>query len=157
MRRRRTASPPLPPPLGGIAIDGANVIANVAARADARLGAAVAWCRQWRADLPVAIFVDHTTAQRCTLTVDHVVAPAGEPADVALLQHAAATASLVISNDRFFAHDALRANAVTLQFTFTRGAFVPVDPATWFRTPGQAVWVPLAALQSAQRIDVEQH
>jgi hypothetical protein len=163
--RRRAGAPPSPPPLGGIAIDGANVIAATRSRAIERLQAAVQWFRSWRPDLAIHVFIDHTTYRACSAAVQQeldrlaatssdrvhcaVCAP-GEPADVPLLRHAAATRSLVVSNDRFFAHADLRANALTVQFAFADGAFTPVDPATWFRTPGQARWVPLADLQRAR-------
>jgi len=162
-RRRRHAAPPSPPPLGGIAIDGANVIANVRARAIERLQQAVQWFRAWRPDLPVSVFLDHSTWARCAervqagldrlvaasghTNVHHVVCPPGGPADVPLLRHAAASRSLVVSNDRFFAHADLRANAITVQFAFADGMFAPFREATWFRRPGQAAWVPMAELR----------
>lgn len=160
MRHRHP--PPSPPPLGGIVIDGSNVIAAARHRALARLDAALQWCRSWRADLPVQVFIDARTvavcrdAQRRELEAwaesDHPAAlrlcPAGIEADVELLQLARERTALVLSNDRFFDHDLLRRNVVTVQFTFAGGVLQPAVAATWFRSPGQAVRVSLEQLQA---------
>lgn len=63
--RRRRDPLPTPPPLGGIVIDGSNVIASSKLRPIERLDLVTAWCRDWRPDLPVRVFLDHTTAVRC--------------------------------------------------------------------------------------------
>jgi hypothetical protein len=165
MRRRHRGPPPLPPPLGGLVVDGANVIAASRGQALARLDAVAAWCREFRPDLPVLVFVDGTTAQRCPPAVREVLAlravdvtpgrpryavtPRGEPADAHLLQAAARMFALVVSNDRFFDHEDLRANLLTVQFAFDRGCLRMPEEATWFRRPGSAERVPLQVL--AQR------
>lgn len=173
LRRRGRPPLPLPPPLGAIAIDGGNVVANVPRNVRQRLDLAVQWFRAWRPDLPVTVFLDRTTFARCDAAaqaelmalaelaapapgpaargdaaVRYVVCPPREEADVALLRHAAEHAALVVSNDRFFDHDALRANAITVQFTLAARTFTPFAEATWFRTPGQALRVPLADLRA---------
>ena len=56
---------PDPPKLSGVVIDGANVIASSRFRPIQRLDLVEAWCQAWRADLPVQVFVDYTTAMRC--------------------------------------------------------------------------------------------
>lgn len=155
-RLRRHGPLPEPPALGAIAIDGGNVVAVAKRRARARLDLAVGWFRAWRPDLPVAVFLDHATFARCGAATqaelralpECAVCPPGEPADVALLGYAAAHRALVVSNDRFFDHDALRANAIVVQFTLAGGAFAPFAEATWFRTPGQALRVALDTLRA---------
>lgn len=162
MRRRHRGPLPLPPPLGGFVVDGANVIAASRGQALARLDAVEAWCRDFRSDLPVLVFVDGTTAQRCPPAVREVLAlravdvtpgrpryavtPPGEPADAHLLQAAARLRALVVSNDRFFDHEDLRANLLTVQFAFDRGVLQMPEEATWFRRPGSTERVPLAVL-----------
>ena len=59
MRKRR--GPPPVPPLGGIVIDGSNVIASGSGRATMRLDLAEQWFRAWRPDLPIQVFIDSTT------------------------------------------------------------------------------------------------
>ena len=159
MRHRHP--PPSPPPLGGIAIDGSNVIATARRQALDRLDAALQWCRSWRADLPVQLFVDARTVAACSdeprrqlqawaaaaAPAPLRLCPAGVEADVELLQLAGEQRALVLSNDRFFDHELLRRNVVTLQFTFANRELQPYAAATWFRSPGQAVRVPLAQLQ----------
>jgi hypothetical protein len=162
MRRRpRSSAPPAPPPVRALVVDGGNVIASGRARALERLALALDWCAAWRGDLPVELFVDHA-ALRCSAAdaeqwlrrhaepgagPHFVLCAPGEPADAPLLRRAAELQALVLSNDRFFDHAALRAGIVTLQFALARGAFAPADHATWFRARGPAVRVPLAALQ----------
>jgi hypothetical protein len=162
-RPRSQSSAPAPPPVRALVVDGSNVIASGSARAGERLQLALAWCRAWRADLGVELFVDHATAGRCDNDVLQwlrrhaapgaadraprvVLCATGEPADGPLLRRAAELQALVLSNDRFFDHAALRAGLLTLQFVLARGAFAPADHATWYRARGQAVRVPLAAL-----------
>ncbi|MBM4060416.1 MAG: hypothetical protein FJ265_04850 [Planctomycetes bacterium] len=163
MRRRHRDPPPLPPPLGGIVIDGSNVIASGSGRATDRLDLAVAWCQRWRPDLPVQVFVDATTARRCRPEIQDVlrarcldvtpgraryaVTPRGESADPHVLQHARRHRALVVSNDRYFDYEDLRANVVTVQFTLARDEFTVFEEATWFRQPGSALRVPLVELQ----------
>jgi hypothetical protein len=160
MRRRRGPEPTLPP-LGGIVVDGANVIANAAHRAGERLQAAVAWLQAWRPDLPNTVFVDHATFARCDAVQQArlraaggvgagrarlVLCPPPVAADVPMLQLARTQQALVVSNDRFFDHVELRANVVTVQFELRGGVFTPHAEATWFRTPGHARRVPMAQL-----------
>ena len=144
-------------------IDGANVIADARARAVARLDAAVQWAQAWRPDLPVFVYLDHGTfARRDAATRAAIAArvaagaagratwcvcPAGLPADLFVLRAAAQRCALVVANDRYAEHAALRANALTLQFTFAGGRFAPAAEATWFRAPGHARRVPLAELR----------
>jgi hypothetical protein len=163
MKRRHPLPPPLPPPLRGIAVDGANVIASSRARPLERLDLVTAWCQAWRPDLPVVVFLDLSTAQRCRPEVQrvlrarcedvtpgrprYVVCPRGEFADEHLLRHARAHDALVVSNDRFFDWEDLRANVTTVQFTLAGGTLQVYDEATWFRSPGVAERVPMATLQ----------
>ena len=167
MRRRRPLPPPVPPPVRAIVVDGSNVIASGSARAQQRLQLALAWCRAWRTDLAVELFVDHATVGRCSGEVQDwlraqdgpagaaassaprvVLCPPAVAADAPLLRRAAELQALVLSNDRFFDHAALRAGVLTLQFALARGAFAPADHATWFRARGPAVRVPLAVLRN---------
>jgi hypothetical protein len=162
MRRRRPLPPPAPPPVRAIVVDGSNVIASGSARARERLQLALAWCRVFCADLGVELFVDHATVGRCSGDVQDwlraqagaagasprvVLCPPAVAADAPLLRRAAELQALVLSNDRFFDHAALRAGVLTLQFVLARGEFAPADHATWFRARGPAVRVPLAALR----------
>jgi hypothetical protein len=134
--RRHQGPPPLPPPLGGIVLDGSNVIASGGRRAIERLDLALAWCAGWRPDLPVMVFVDRSTARRCVPAQEEVLRWAGE-------HHA-----LVVSNDRYFDFEELRRNVVTVQFTLAGDTFTVYDEATWFRSPGSAERVPMATLRS---------
>lgn len=163
MRRRHRGPLPLPPPLGGLVVDGSNVIATSRHRALARLDAVTAWCAAFRPDLPVLVFVDGNTAARCRPDAQDVLAlrcadvtpgrpryavtPRGEPADEHLLQAAGRWQGLVVSNDRYFDHEVLRRNLLTVQFEFVAGELVVADEATWFRHPGSAQRVPLAVLR----------
>lgn len=165
--RHRCTAPLLPPPLRGIVVDGANVIASSRAFPIERLDLVTAWCREWRADLPVAVFVDHATAMRCKPPAQailrarcedvtpgrprYVVVPREQFADEHALRHAGQHEALVVSNDRFFDWDDLRANVTTVQFTLAGAALRIADEATWFRSPGTAVRVPMAALQELGR------
>jgi hypothetical protein len=172
MRRRSrwSSSPPVPPPVRAIVVDGSNVIASGSARARERLQLALAWCTAWRADLGVELFVDHATADRCGGELQDwlraqarpagaaagavprvVLCPPAVAADGPLLRRAAELQALVLSNDRFFDHAALRAGVLTLQFALARGEFAPADHATWFRARGPAVRVPLAVLRDGLR------
>jgi len=161
MKKRR---PPLPEPprLGGIVIDGSNVVASGNAFTLERLDQALDWCRSWRGELPVQVFFDASTARRLRPEVQdvlrarcadvtperarHVVCPRGESADAYLLEHAGEHAALVISNDRYFDHEELRTGLITLQFRCREGVFEPFDVATWFRPSGGAQRVDLADL-----------
>lgn len=162
--RRRRGLPPLPPPLGAIVVDGANVIASSRARPLERLDLITAWFQEWRPDLPIQVFVDHATAVRCRPEVQAVlrarsndvtparpryaVVPRDRLADEVLLQHARAHAGLVVSNDRYFDFDDLRRNAITVQFTLAGMELHVFDEATWFRSPGTALRVPMATLRA---------
>jgi hypothetical protein len=162
--RRRAEPLPAPPPLGGIAIDGSNVIASGAAFTLDRLDAVLAWCADWRPELPVVAFVDAGTARRLRRAAQdalrlrcqdvtpgrarHVVCPPDAPADEILLAHVRGCHGLVVSNDRYADFDELRTGVVTLQFRFAAGAFVPFVEATWFRPTGGAQRVDLAALRT---------
>lgn len=165
--RKRRGPPPEPPPLAGIVVDGANVIASSRFRPIERLDLATAWCREWRPDLPVIVFVDHATAMRCqppaqaTLRARcadvtpgrprYVVTPRSESADEHLLLYAREHRALVVSNDRYFDHDELRKNVVTLQFRLVGDTFTVFEEATWFRSPGAALRVAVSALQRSGR------
>ena len=161
--RRRRGPLPEPPPLGAIVVDGANVIASSRFRPIERLDLATAWCRAFRPDLPVTVFVDHATAMRCQRPAQatlrarcedvspdrprYVVTPRGESADEYVLRFAREHGALVLSNDRYFDHEELRRNAITLQFRLRGDAFEAYDEATWFRSPGVALRVALSAWQ----------
>jgi hypothetical protein len=158
---------PLPPPLGAIAVDGANVIASSRFRPLERLALVEAWCGDWRPDLPVTVFVDHATALRCQRPVQatlrarcedvtpgrprYVVTPPGDGADAWLLEHAREHAALVISNDRYFDHEELRRNAITVQFRLAGDELSVFDEATWFRSPGVALRVAMDELRALGR------
>ncbi|HEX5050159.1 MAG TPA: hypothetical protein VFZ65_00175 [Planctomycetota bacterium] len=160
---RRRGPLPVPPPLGGIVVDGSNVIASSRARPIERLDLVSAWCRDWRPDLAVWVFLDHSTYARCPLPAQRtlrarcedvtpgrarcVVCPRHESADVFVLQHARAHLALVVSNDRYFDHEELRRNAITVQFTLAGDRLEVHDEATWFRSPGAAQRVPMVDLQ----------
>lgn len=157
----------LPPPLSGIVIDGANVIASSKHHPIERLDLVTSWCAAWRADLPVMVFVDAATARRCRPDAQDVlrarcadvtpgraryaVTPRDEFADEHVLRWARAHGALVVSNDRYFDWEDLRANVTTVQFTLADGELRVFDEATWFRTPGTAVRVPMAALRELGR------
>ena len=163
---KRRSPDPTPPPLGGVVIDGANVIASSRFRAIQRLDLAEAWCREWRAVLPVQVFVDHATAMRCqrpdqaTLRARcadvtpgrarYVVCPQGESADGYVLTYAREHGALVLSNDRFWDFEDLRVGTVLLQFKLKGDVFTPDQQATWFRPPDNAVRVPLQSLVAAE-------
>jgi hypothetical protein len=154
---------PSPPPLAGIVLDGANVIASGNRRALERLDLAIAWARSWRPDLPIMVFLDWATARRCRPEQQDVlrarcadvtpgrpryaVVPPDEAADEHVLRWAREHRALVLSNDRFFDHDELRVGAVLLQFVLRGDAFEPFDEATWFRPSGGAQRVALAELR----------
>jgi hypothetical protein len=156
---KRRSPDPEAPKLCGVVIDGANVIASSRFRPIQRLDLVEAWCQQWRADLPVQVFVDYTTAMRCqrpdqaTLRARcadvtpgrarYVVCPQGESADEYVLTHAREHGALVISNDRFWDYEDLRVGAVVLQFRLKGDVFSPFAEATWFRPPNNAVRLPL--------------
>ena len=144
--KKRTEPLPDPPPIRGLVVDGSNVIASGALYTLARLDAALAWCAAWRADLPCIAFLDASTARRlrpetqdtlrarCANATPgrarHVVCPRDEPADPYLLAHAREHGALVVSNDRYFDYEELRAGVITLQFRFRDGAFEPFAEAT---------------------------
>lgn len=163
MKKRRLPLPD-PPPLRGVVFDGSNVIAASGARADAlaRVELAAAWFRERCPDWRQMVFLDAATARRLRPEVQDVVrarcedvtpeharwavCPPDEEADEHVLEYARAQRALVVSNDRFFDHEELRLGAVTLQFSFRVGEFVPHEEATWFRPSGGAQRVTLAAL-----------
>ena len=163
----RRDEPLVPPPLRGLVVDGANVIASSRQRPLERLDVVLAWAREWRADLPVMVFVDAATARRCRPEVQtvlrarcedvspgrprFVVTPPHEFADEHVLRWAREHEALVVSNDRFFDWDDLRANVTTVQFTLAELTLHVYDEATWFRSPGTAVRVPMAALRELGR------
>ncbi|CAN0513892.1 unnamed protein product, partial [Discosporangium mesarthrocarpum] len=62
---KRRGPRPVPPAIQAIVIDGANVIASSRYRPLERLDLAEQWCREFRPDLPVTVFVDYATAMRC--------------------------------------------------------------------------------------------
>lgn len=160
---KRREPDPVPDGLGGIVIDGANVIASSRFRPIQRLDLVVQWCRDWRGDLPIQVFIDHATAMRCqrpdqaTLRARcsdvtperprYAVSPQGESADGYVLEHARRHRALVISNDRFWDFEQERIGTITLQFRLKADVFTPHAEATWFRPPNGAVRVPLATLQ----------
>jgi hypothetical protein len=143
------------------------VIATSRAFPIERLDFVTAWCREWRADLPVTVFVDRATAVRCkppaqdvlrARCIDvtpgrprYVVCPKDEPADEHVLRHAAAGNCLVVSNDRYFDFDDLRQNVITVQFTLAGDRLQIYDEATWFRSPGSAERVPMPVLRELGR------
>lgn len=161
--RKHRGPPPLPPPLGGIVLDGANVIASSKLRPIERLDLVTAWFHAWRPDLPIVVFVDHATAMRCKPPAQevlrarcadvtpgrarYVVAPRGEPADGFVLAHAREHGALVVSNDRYFDFEELRQNAITVQFTLKGDDLLVYDEATWFRSPGSAERIAMADLR----------
>lgn len=161
--RKRRGPPPVPPPLGGIVIDGSNVIASSRLRPIERLDLVVAWFHAWRPDLPMQVFVDYTTARRCRPDAQEVlrvrcqdvtpgraryaVVPQEAMADVVVLTWAREHSALVVSNDRYFDHDELRKNAITVQFTIADLDLQVHDEATWFRSPGTAWRIPMVDLQ----------
>jgi len=168
---RRRGPPPLPPPLGGIVVDGSNVIASSRAFPLERLDLVTGWLQAWRPDLPITVFLDWSTAVRCRPPVQavlrarcedvsphrprYVVCPRHEPADEFLLAHAQQQAALVVSNDRFFDHDELRKNLVLVQFDLSNTTLRMHDDAVWFRSPGTAEWVAMATLQTLRAGDGE--
>lgn len=161
--RKRRGPLPVPPPLGGIVIDGSNVIASSRARPIERLDVVVAWCGTWRADLPVMVFVDASTARRCRPDAQAVlrarcadvtpgraryaVVPPDEMTDVAVLRHAHEHAALIVTNDRYFDHEELRKNVITVQFTLQDLDLHVFEEATWFRSPGAALRVAMSDLR----------
>jgi len=155
---------PEPAPLGGIVIDGSNVIASSRLRPIERLDVVVAWFHAWRPDLPMQVFVDWTTARRCRPDAQDVlrarcadvtpgraryaVVPPEAIPDVVVLEHAREHRALVVTNDRYFDHEELRENVITVQFTIVDLALRVFDEATWFRSPGLALRVPMTELQA---------
>lgn len=168
---RRRGPPPLPPPLGGIVVDGSNVIASSRAFPLERLDLVTSWLQAWRPDLPITVFLDWSTAVRCRPPVQavlrarcedvspqrprYVVCPRHEAADEFLLAHAQQQAALVVSNDRFFDHDELRKNLVLVQFDLSNTTLRMHADAVWFRSPGTAEWVAMATLQTLRAGDGE--
>lgn len=164
---RRRHPDPLPPAPGAIVLDGANVIASAVPRALERLDLVCNWCHAWRPDLPVMVFIDRGTALHCRPAVQDVlrarcadttvgrpryaVCPAGDVADFHVLTYAQQHRALVVSNDRYFDFDELRRNVVTVQFTIRGNRLDVFEEATWFRWPGTAVRVPMAALRELDR------
>jgi hypothetical protein len=169
--RRRRAPLPTPPPLGGIVIDGSNVIASSKLRPIERLDLVLDWCAAWRPDLPIMVFLDHTTAVRCRPDAQDVlrarcadvtpgrpryaVVPLEAIPDVVLLEHARDHRALVVSNDRFFDHEDLRTNVITVQFTLAGDRLEVFPEATWFRPSGGAQRVAMAELQALRAPSVD--
>lgn len=160
--RRRRAQTPEPPRIGGIAIDGSNVIASGLARAGERLDLAVQWFREWRPDLATTVFLDDSTFLNCSEAVAtrleqlckasdeqlrFVRCPLRSPADVHALEDAVKRRALLVSNDRFWDHEPLRRGAITVQFVLAGNAFRPYEEATWFRPSGGAQRVSLRDLR----------
>ncbi len=162
--RRRRAPLPTPPPLGGIVIDGSNVIASSKQRPIERLDLVLAWFTAWRPDLPIMVFLDHTTAVRCRPDAQDIlrarcadvtpgraryaVVPLEAIPDVVLLEYARGHHALVVSNDRFFDHEELRKNVITVQFTLAGDQLAIYEEATWFRASGGAQRVSMTDLQA---------
>jgi hypothetical protein len=154
---------PEPPPLRGLVIDGSNVIASSKHRPIERLDLVIDWFHSWRPDLPIMVFVDHSTAVRCRpdaqdvlrvrcadVTPDrprYAVVPREESADEFVLRYAREHGALVVSNDRFFDYEELRKNAITVQFRIAGDQLDVFEEATWFRSPGVALRVTMSALQ----------
>ena len=154
MGSRAPQEPQLPPLLGGIVVDGANVVATSTVFADRRLEVALQWCREWRPDLPVVVFLDGATLGRCAPAararlqeLSDVVTERGSSADVLLLQRARDDRAIVVSNDRFADHAGLRRGVLTVQFEFAGDEFAPYDEATWFTPAGGATRVPMTQLR----------
>ena len=166
---KRRQPDPVPPALRGLVIDGANVIASSRFRPVERLDLVVQWCHDWRDDLPIQVFIDHTTAMRCQRKDQetlrgrcqdvtpgrprYAVCPRGESADGHVLEHAREHGALVISNDRFWDFDDLRIGTITLQFRLKGDDFAPHEEATWFRPPDSAVRVPVTTLRELFKTD----
>ncbi len=160
---KRRQPDPVPDALGCLVIDGANVIASSRFRPIQRLDLVEQWCRDWRSDLPIQVFIDRTTAMRCQRSDQKIlrgrcsdvtsgrpryaVCPQGESADGYVLEHARKHCGLVISNDRFWDFDDLRVGTITLQFRLKGDVFEPHEEATWFRPPSSAVRVPMTTLR----------
>ena len=150
----RAGAPDVPPPRRAVVIDGANVIASSRRRPLERLALAEEWSRRWRADLPVWVFVDYSTAMacprdaqqvlraRCQDVTDgrprYVVTPHRESADTYVLAHAREHDALILSNDRFWDHEEQRDGVVTLQFHLKHEDLRVYGEATWFRRGGAA-------------------
>lgn len=163
MRHRRQLPPPVPPTIGAVVIDGSNLVADAPGWTRDRLQSAVRWFRGFCPELPITVFLDASTLRRCDAEAQAELArwaEAGidgggslrlcgrhELADVLLLQLARQQRALVVSNDRFFDHEELRQNTVTVQFLWSTAGLQPFAEATWFRTKGQAVRVAMALLQ----------
>ena len=77
----------------------------------------------------------------------YAVCPRGEPGDPYVLQHARDHQCIVVSNDRYFDYEDLRANVITVQFTLEGTVFTVFEEATWFRKPGSALRVLMADLR----------
>lgn len=166
--RKRRPPLPAPPPLGGIAIDGSNVIASSKLRPIERLDLVVDWFHAWRPDLPILVILDYTTAVRCRPEAQDVlrarcadvtpgraryaVVPLAAMPDAVLLEHARAHGALVVSNDRFFDHEELRRGVITVQFTLAGDQLAVFDEATWFRPSGGAQRVRMVDLQAGRGI-----
>src|SRR5262245_13738744 len=155
----------MPPPLGGIVVDGSNVVATATVSAERRLELAVQWFRRWRPDLPVVVFLDSAAWSRRLrerlqqqlagdprgfaddAVAGYVWSQRGTAADPLLLQRALADRALVVSNDRFADHAELRRGVLTVQFEFAGDDFAPYEEATWFTPAGGATRVPMAVLR----------
>lgn len=162
--RRRPTPLQHPPPLGAIVVDGSNVIASSRLRPIERLDRVLAWCREWRADLPVMVFVDLTTARRCRPEAQAVlrarcedvtpgrpryaVVPYSALPDVEILTFARERHGLVVSNDRFAEHGELRRGVLTVQFALAGDEFEPSAEATWFRPDGGAQRIAISDLRA---------
>jgi len=124
-----------------------------------------------RPDLPIMVFLDHTTAVRCRPDAQdvlrarcadvtpgrprHAVVPLEAIPDVMLLEHARDHRALVVSNDRFFDHEELRTNVITVQFTLAGDRLEVFAEATWFRPSGGAQRVAMVELQALRAPSVD--
>ncbi|GAB4155566.1 MAG: hypothetical protein Fur0037_23970 [Planctomycetota bacterium] len=67
-------------------------------------------------------------------------------ADARILEHARGRGALILTNDRFRDRPRERQGVLTLQFSWGVEGLLPFPEATWFRSPGTALRVPLGAL-----------
>ena len=146
-------------PLGGIVIDGSNVIASGSGRATMRLDLAEQWFRAWRPDLPIQVFIDSTTravaGPRSRTNCARVHrrdagpralrrGPRGEPADPYVLQRARSPGPRRVERPLLRLRGSARQLGVTVQFTLAGTEFTVFEEATWFRKPGSALRVLMA-------------
>ena len=77
--------------------------------------------------------------------------PPRSSADPFVLQHAVSEHALIVSNDRFWDHEARRRGVLTVQFVLQGAEFRPYEEATWFDPAGGAVRIALRELQRPLR------